>query len=477
MCAIVGFFGKEDVVFDLLSGLLALQHRGQDAAGIVTFDKTFRMKKGLGLVNNVFEKKHLKRLKGPIGIGHTRYTTQGTNDLSNAQPFTINYPFGLSMVHNGNVVNFKELRNELYEERQILLETSNDLELILYTFATELAKNDLKNLQVKDIFDAVERLQLKVKGAYSTITIIANRGLLAFTDAFGIRPVVMGKKETEEGTVYAFASESACFDYLGYEMIGDLNAGEAVFIDMEGNVHRRNGQQQSEKFCIFEYIYFADESSVIQNRLVASERVRMGRMLGKKIKEAGLQPDIVIDVPSSGYFAASGLAEVLEVPYRRGFSKNSHIGRSFISPSQKEREKMVKRKLNPIKQVVEGKKVAVVDDSIVRGTTSKRIVQILREAGAKEVYFISAAPPIKYPCIYGIDMAVSTDLIASKKTLQEITEAIEADAVIYQSLEDLKSLYKDFNFCNACFSGEYPVGGSKKYLKQIRKEREFSQVK
>ena len=471
MCAIVGFFGKDDVVYDLLSGLLALQHRGQDAAGIVTFKKTFRMKKGLGLVNNVFEKKHFKRLKGKIGIGHTRYTTQGTNDVSNAQPFTINYPFGLSMVHNGNVVNFQELRDELYKERQILLETSNDLELILYTFATELAKNDLKNLTVEDIFDAVERLQIKVKGAYSTITIIANRGLLVFTDAFGIRPVVMGKKETKDGTTYAFASESACFDYLGYDMIEDLGAGEAVFIDMKGKIHRRNGHQKGKQFCIFEYIYFADESSVIQNRLVASERVRMGRMLAQKIQNAGLEPDIVIDVPSSGYFSASGLAEALEIPYRRGFSKNSHIGRSFISPSQKEREKMVKRKLNPIKQVVEGKKVAVVDDSIVRGTTSKRIVQTLREAGAREVYFISAAPPIKHPCIYGIDMAVSTDLIASKKTLKQITKIIGADAVIYQSLEDLKSLYKEFNFCNACFSGEYPVGGSKRYLKQIADER------
>lgn len=471
MCAIVGFFGKEDVVYDLLSGLLALQHRGQDAAGIVTFKDTFRMKKGLGLVNNVFGKKHLKRLEGKIGIGHTRYTTQGSNDLLNAQPFAINYPFGLSMVHNGNVVNFQELKDELYEKRQILLDTSSDLELILYTFATELAKNDLKNLSVEDIFDAVERLQVKVKGAYSTITIIANRGLLVFTDAFGIRPVVMGKKKTKKGTTYAFASESACFDYLGYDMIEDLGAGEAVFIDMEGNVHRRNGKKQGDKFCIFEYIYFADESSVIQNRLVASERVKMGRLLGKKVKEAGLNPDIVIDVPSSGYFAASGLAEALNIPYRRGFSKNSHIGRSFISPSQKEREKMVKRKLNPIKQVVEGKKVAVVDDSIVRGTTSKRIVRILKEAGAKEVYFISAAPPIKHPCIYGIDMAVSTELIASKKTLEEITEAIEADAVVYQSLDDLKEMYKDLNFCNACFSGNYPVGGSEKYLKEIAKER------
>ncbi len=476
MCAIVGFFGNENVVYDLMSGLLALQHRGQDAAGIVTFKKNFRMKKGLGLVNNVFDKKHFKRLKGRIGIGHTRYTTQGTNDLTNAQPFAINYPLGLSMVHNGNVVNFQELRDELYKESSILLETSSDLELILYTLANELATNDLKNLTVENIFDAVERLQIKVKGAYSTITIIANHGLLVFTDAFGIRPIVMGKKETKNGTTYAFASESACFDYLGYDMVEDLGAGETVFIDMESNVHRRNGYQRGKKFCIFEYIYFADESSVIQNRLVASERVRMGRILAQKMRDANLNPDIVIDVPSSGYFSASGLAEALEVPYRRGFSKNSHIGRSFIAPTQKAREKMVRRKLNPIQEVVEGKKVAVVDDSIVRGTTSKRIVRILREAGAAEVYFVSAAPPIKYPCVYGIDMAVSTELIASKKTLEEITEAIEADAVIYQSLEDLKSLYSEFNFCDACFTGEYPVGGSTKYLKQMAKEREASRV-
>jgi amidophosphoribosyltransferase len=471
MCGIVGFYGNNDVVYDLVSGLTALQHRGQDSAGIVTFKDTFHIKKGLGLVSNIFKEKNLKRLAGNIGIGHVRYTTQGANELLNVQPFSVNYPFGLAMVHNGNVINFKELRKSLYEEHHRLLETSNDLELLLYTLASELEVKDLKHLNVDDIFDSVESTQKKVKGAYSTITIIANRGFLVFTDPYGIRPLVMGTKKTKKGTIYGFASESTCFDYLEYETVENLKPGQTIFIDNEMKVHKRTTHQEGRAFCIFEYIYFAREDSIIHDRLVASERVRMGQLLANNIRKVGLEPDIVIDVPASAYFFASALAEELHIPYRRGLAKNNHIGRSFILPTQKERENTVRQKLNPIKEIISGKKVAVVDDSIVRGTTSKHLVKLLRQAGADKVYFISAAPPIKQPCVYGIDMAISTELIASQNNIGEIAKFIGADALVYQSLEDLQELYHDFSACYACFSGCYPTGDATEVLHHIEQER------
>ncbi|MFW6366546.1 MAG: amidophosphoribosyltransferase, partial [Spirochaetota bacterium] len=373
MCGIVGFYGPpgSKAVYDIISGLLALQHRGQDSVGVVTFNGTFRTKKGLGTVSTVFKDENLDAIQGRMGLGHVRYTTQGSNELINVQPFTVNYPFGLSMVHNGNVINFRYLRSFLYEEHHRLLETSNDLELILYTFASEMEKHDLKNFSVDDVFAAVTETQKKVEGAYCTITMIANKGMLVFNDPFGIRPLVMGKKMTDDGPVYAFASESTCFDYLDYDIVGDVGPGEAIFIDNQMNVHRRTCHTAGNAFCVFCYIYFAREDSVIHGHLVADIRVRLGRRLADQLHAAGIEPDIVIDVPSSAYFFASGLSEELGVPYRRGFAKNNHIGRSFISPTQSEREKVVKNKLNPIGKIVKGKKIAVVDDSIVRGTTSK----------------------------------------------------------------------------------------------------------
>lgn len=476
MCSIVGFFGQDNVVYEILAGLTALQHRGQDAAGVATFDHIFHIRKGLGLVRDVFTLADARHLTGKIGLGHTRYTTQGTNDVLNAQPMALQYPFGLAMVHNGNIINFKELREQLYNEHHILIETSNDLELILYMLALALAKHDLKKLSVEDIFAAVNELQTQVHGAYAAITIIANKGLLIFTDPHSIRPVSIARKYTDEGICYAVASETTCFDYLGYELIDHLSAGEVVFIDMDLQMHRQLQPPKASRFCIFEYIYFASEDSEFRGRLVATERVRMGKILAQKLRDRGLSPDIVIDVPSSGYFAASGLAEALGVPYRRGLAKNNHIGRSFISPSQLEREKMVKRKLNPIRDVVAGRKIAVVDDSIVRGTTSRRIVSILKEAGAKEVYFISAAPPIKYPCIYGIDMAITTELIAAQKSEEEICQYIGADALIYQSLDDLQKIYPPAEFCCACFNGDYPIAGSTGYLAQVTAERQSTKM-
>lgn len=474
MCGIVGFIGQEEIVYDLLMGLNALQHRGQDAAGITTFKKLFHEKKGLGLVSSVFEEKHLARLVGNIGIGHVRYTTHGSNELKNAQPIGTNYPFGISMAHNGNITNFEEISERLYHDYHILPTTTNDLELILYTFVSELkSSKDLGNVTAEDIFDAVEATQKKVHGAYAAVAVIANHGLLAFCDPNGIRPMVLGKRETEDGVVYGVASETVCFDHLGYKVIRDLKPGEMIFIDNDQNVHSRNGHNKGQRFCVFEFIYFAREDSYFHGRLVAGQRVKMGRMLGKKVREAGLKPDIVIDVPTSGYFAASGLAEELGIPHRRGLVKSNYIGRSFISSKQSEREDIVKRKLNPIARTVQGKKIAVVDDSIVRGTTSRRIVKILREAGAAEIYFISAAPPVLNPCIYGIDMSVTTELIAANKSNEEIREYIGADALIYQSLGELKKMFDDMGLftCMACLSGDYPTENAELALKQIAEER------
>lgn len=471
MCGIVGFYGREHIAYDILNGLLALQHRGQDAAGIITFEQMFHIKKGLGLVSEVFEQRHLERLQGNLGIGHVRYTTHGSNELSNAQPISTSYPFGIAMAHNGNVTNFAEMNQVLYKEYHTLPTTTNDLEIILYTFASELKNKDLANIRPEDIFDAVATTQHRVQGAYSVIAAIANHGLLAFCDPNGIRPMLFGKKETADGTVYGFASESVCFDHLGYETIRYMQPGEIIYIDQDKRVHSHIGTKHEQRFCVFEFIYFAREDSTLHGRLVAGQRVKMGRVLARKVQAAGLKPDIVIDVPTSGYFAASGLAEALGVPHRRGLVKSNYIGRSFISPHPDERAAMVKRKLNPIKKTISGRKIAVVDDSIVRGTTSRQLVKILREAGASEIYFISAAPPILHPCVYGIDMSVSTELIAAQQSSEQIREYIGADALIYQDVADLREIFKDLPTCMACLTGEYPTPVSEELFSSHEADR------
>ena len=471
MCGILGIWGQEDVSEELALGLNAIQHRGQDSAGLVTFDTKFSMKKGCGLVSQVFDDNDVERLRAPAGLGHVRYATIGSTDVLDAQPIAVSYPFGMAMVHNGNVINFNELRRSLYEDHHRLLDTSNDVALILYTFASELETKNLKTLTIDDIFDTVCATQGLVKGAYSAISIIANHGFLAFTDPHGIRPIVLGKRYSDSGMIYAFASETTCFDYLGYQTIRDLNPGEAVFIDTEQRIHTRQCKQADQAFCVFEYIYFAREDSIIHKRLVASERVRMGRALGRTLQKAQLDPDIIIDVPASAYYFASGCAEEMGVPYRRGLSKNNHVGRSFITPTQKSRELLVRQKLNPIRDVVRGRKVAVVDDSIVRGTTSKHLVKQLRASGAEKVFFVSASPPIKHPCIYGIDMSIRREIIAARYDVEDIAGYLGADAVVYQELDDLQSLYSDLPCCDACFSGNYPTEVSPELLDDIEREK------
>jgi len=478
MCGLLGIIGPYPVANDIICGLTALQHRGQDAAGVVTLSDRFHMKKGAGLVASVFHSEEDSRgLLGNVGLGHVRYATQGTTDAFDAQPFAVNYPFGLAMVHNGNVTNFAGLRERLNTEHHRLVETTNDVELILYTLAAELERKNLKHLTVDDIFASVKTLHGKVEGAYSVITLIAGKGMLAFRDANGIRPLIFGRKQTPDGMSYAFASESTCFDYLDFELVRELGPGEAIFITLDGEVHtwHEATTKNGGAFCAFEFIYFAREDAIMNGTLVARERVKAGRRLAHKIIEAGLKPDIVIDVPSSAYFAASGLAEELGIPYRRALTKNNHVGRSFIVPSQVERQRLVRQKLNPIREVIAGKKVAAVDDSIVRGTTSKHIVRLLRDAGATEVYFVSAAPPILHRCVYGIDMATKKEIIAANFTQEEIRIFLEADAVIYQDLDDLKEIYKDVAGCFACFSGKYPTNVPEETLAVIEAERHLRQ--
>ncbi|RCK78025.1 MAG: Amidophosphoribosyltransferase [Candidatus Ozemobacter sibiricus] len=470
MCGILGLIGPDDVARELAFGLTALQHRGQDAAGLVTFDRAFRIKKGNGLVGQLFHDGVLARLAAPAGLGHVRYATQGPVDPAQAQPIYMNYPFGVAMVHNGNVTNAPALARRLQRDHRVI-ETANDLELLLYTFADGLEQRQVAALTPDDVFAAVEGVQTSVEGAYAVLTLLANRGLVGFTDPCGIRPLVLGKRVTGKGPVYAFASETAGLDALGYQTIAELGPGEAVFIDAERRIHARTLVQRPPAFCLFEYIYFAREDSVLRGRLVAEERVAMGRRLARPLLAAGLRPDVIIDVPTSAYFFAEGLADELKVPYRRGFAKNKYVGRSFLFPTPELRQRAVRQKLAPLPNVIRGKKVAVVDDSIVRGTTSRHLVELVREGGAAAVYFVSAAPPVRHPCVYGIDMSIRTELIAANNDLPDIARYIGADAVIYQDLDDLRALYPAGQWCDACFSGCFPTAVDRACFDRIEQER------
>lgn len=474
MCGILGIWGRGPVAAELILGLATLQHRGQDAAGAITFDGSFHVKIGRGLVANVFADKHQERLRGAWGLGHVRYATMGTTEVEDAQPVHVSYPYGLAMVHNGNVTNFADVKERLCTEHHRLVSTSNDVALILYTFAAELEKRDLRSLSIPDLFASVEATQRAVAGAYSAVCLVAGRGMLAFCDPYGIRPLVLGRRQTESGSEFAFASETTCLDFLGFTDVEEIGAGEAVFIDVQGSVHRHCGVKREPAFCVFEFIYFAREDSVVRGRVVARERERIGRRLAGGVAAAGAPPDVVIDVPSSGYFFAAGLAEESGIPFRRGLAKNPHIGRSFIQPTDAERRRSVRLKLNPIRGVVEGCRVAVVDDSIVRGITSRRLVELLRAAGAREVVMVSAAPPVRFPCPYGIDMSTRDEIIASRRSVETVRELIGADALVYQELDDLTDLYADLPCCMACFSGEYPTGLSGADLERVEREKAVS---
>ncbi|MBM3323951.1 amidophosphoribosyltransferase, partial [candidate division WOR-3 bacterium] len=400
MCGIIGLMARREVSTDLVEGLLALQHRGQDSAGVLTSDDTFHLKKGNGTVGSVFNKKNLSRLTGSTGIGHVLYPSVGPGSAEDAQPFYVNHPFGIAMVHNGNVTNYADLRRELQSQDFRQLTSFSDVEPILNVFAEELDKTDLNRFNPASVFRAVRGVFGRVHGAYSVVALIHDRGLLAFRDPFGIRPLVFAR----QGREFAFASESVAFDRLGFRRFGDVAPGEAVFVDLRGRVHRRQVQRGTPRPCIFEFVYIARPDSVIDGIDVYEARLRLGERLAVEVARQGVQPDVVVPVPDTARPAASALASALGVQLREGLIKNRYIARTFIMHGQERRILSVRQKLNPVRSQVQGRDVMLVDDSIVRGTTSREIVQMVREAGARKVFLAITAPPLRFPCVYGIDM-------------------------------------------------------------------------
>lgn len=467
MCGIIGIVSQSEVNQAIYDGLTVLQHRGQDAAGIVTSDSDgkFFLRKDNGLVKDVFHTRHMLKLKGNMGIGHIRYPTAGCSTSAEAQPFYVNSPFGITLAHNGNLTNTKVLKEELFQSDRRHLNTDSDSEVLLNVLAHELQKTTKLKPQAEDIFKAVSQLHRRCRGAYAVVAMIAGVGVLAFRDPFGIRPAVIGKRETKRGNDYIIASESVAIDSLDFTLVRDIAPGECVFIDMAGNLH---AQQCAENPilspCIFEYVYFARPDSIIDGISVHKGRMRMGDKLAQKImrEHPDHDIDVVMPIPDTSRSSAVQLAEVLEVPYREGFIKNRYIGRTFIMPGQTQRKKSVRQKLNPIGLEFEGKNILLVDDSIVRGTTSQQIVQMARDAGARKVFFASAAPPVRYPNVYGIDMPSPDEFVAHNRDEEEIGKELGVDWLVYQDIEDLElavNKHKDVErFDISCFNGQYVTG-------------------
>ncbi|WP_047549046.1 amidophosphoribosyltransferase [Methylotenera sp. G11] len=482
MCGIIGIVGKNPVNQLLYDGLLVLQHRGQDAAGIVTCDgNTFFMHKNNGLVKDVFQTRHMRNLVGNAGIAHVRYPTAGSSNAAEAQPFYVNSPFGIVLGHNGNLTNSEQLKSEMFRQDLRHINTNSDSEVLLNVLAHEIEKTSRNAVLNTDMaFDAVAGVHKRCKGAYAVVAMIANFGLLAFRDPNGIRPLVIGKSETDKGTEYMVASESVALDVLGFQMVRDVEPGEAVFIDMDGNFFSRQCAEDAKlNPCIFEYVYLARPDSVIDGVSVYQTRLDMGKSLADKIKRewADKQIDVVIPIPDTSRPSALQVGLALGLDYREGFIKNRYIGRTFIMPGQALRKKSVRQKLNPIGIEFKGKNVLLVDDSIVRGTTSQQIVQMARDAGANKVYFASAAPPVRFPNVYGIDMPSRDELLATGRSDEEICKEIGADALIYQ---DLDALIADVKFRNpkiknfdcSCFDGKYVTGDiTETYLAKIESAR------
>ena len=483
MCGIIGVVAKNAVNQMLYDGLLVLQHRGQDAAGIVTSEgSTFHMHKDNGMVHDVFRTRDMRNLLGNVGIAHVRYPTAGcASSSAEAQPFYVNSPFGVVLAHNGNLTNTEQLKHELFRQDLRHVNTSSDSEVLLNVLAHELTEA-IGNvfLSPAAVFAAVAGVHRRCRGAYAVVAMIAGYGLLAFRDPYGIRPLVIGKRETEQGTEYMVASESVVLDVLGYKLMRDVEPGEAVYIDDEGNFYSQMcAQLTSHNPCIFEYVYLARPDSVIDGVSVYETRLRMGESLAEKILRdwPNLQIDVVIPIPDTSRPSALQLANRLGLPYREGFIKNRYIGRTFIMPGQALRKKSVRQKLNPIAIEFRGKNVLLVDDSIVRGTTSHEIVQMAREAGARKVFFASAAPPVRFPNVYGIDMPTRHELLATGRTDQEISKEIGADLVIYQDLSALEDAVRKLNpslvkFETSCFSGVYVTGDvTPEYLASVESAR------
>ena len=478
MCGVAGIFGHDYVGQDMYDALITLQHRGQDAAGMITFDGKFHTQKDHGLVKDVFHTRDMKRLKGHVAIGHTRYSTIGSGSVEDTQPFLGQAPFGVALAHNGNVFNTYELKKELFEKDHRLVNSNCDAEVILNLFTKALTKQNPDKLKPEHIWNAVESVYNRAKGAYSVVSYVARQGMIAFRDPHGIRPLLFGKRKNGLNTDYIFASESVTLDILGFELIRDVDAGEAIFIDEETReVHTKRIVSKKRIPCIFEYIYFARPDSLLNNISVLRSRGRMGKNLAKKIKAAKLDIDVVMPVPSSSRPAAMAVADELGIKYREGLVKNRYIGRTFIMPGQKVRKKSIRYKLNPMRLEIEGRKILLVDDSIVRGNTSRQIISLLHEYGAKKVYFTSHSPEVVSPCLYGIDIPTYDELIAAGSSVEEIRKFIGADELIYADTDDIFNACLKGNpdikdFCMGCFDRKYKTGDiDNEVLKQNEQSR------
>lgn len=484
MCGIAGIVAKGNVNQDLYDALTVLQHRGQDAAGIVTCQKgLLNQRKGNGLVRDVFHTRHMQRLLGEMGIAHVRYPTAGTSSPALAQPFYVNSPYGISLAHNGNLTNAEALSKELFQSDLRHLNTESDSEVLLNIFAHELQRLGKLVPSPEDVFTAVSGVHKRCRGGYAVVAMIASYGVVGFRDPNGIRPLVYGVRETAAGKEYMLASESVALDVLGFKLVADVAPGEAVFIDVDGNLHiRQCAEQTSLQPCIFEHVYFARPDSIMDGISVYKSRLRQGERLAEKIQRERPDHDIdvIVPIPDSSRIAAQSMAAELGVKFREGLVKNRYIGRTFIMPGQSKRKKSVKQKLNTIGLEFKGKNVMLVDDSIVRGTTCQQIIEMAREAGAAKVYFASAAPPVRYPNVYGIDMPSAGELIAHDRSVEEIRQEIGADWLLYQDLEALIECSAEGNpavdgFDCAVFNGEYVTGDvDQAYLNRLEADRNDS---
>ncbi len=484
MCGIVGIVAKHNVNQTIFDALTVLQHRGQDAAGMVTCQGSrFHLRKDNGLVNEVFRTRHMRKLLGNIGIGHVRYPTAGSSSVAEAQPFYVNSPYGIALAHNGNLTNSRELADDIFRTDLRHINTNSDSEVLLNVFAHELQTNGKLRPSPDDIFNAVTKVHSRCRGGYAVISMITGCGIVAFRDPNGIRPVVYGKRQTDEGTEYMVASESVALDISGFTLVRDLDPGEAIYISAEGEVHTRQCAEETQLHpCLFEFVYLARPDSIIDGISVYKARLRQGELLAQKLlkEHPDHDIDVVIPIPDTSRTCAMEMANAMGVKFREGFIKNRYIGRTFIMPGQTLREKTVRRKLNPIELEFKDKNVLLVDDSIVRGTTSKQIVEMAREMGAKKVYFASAAPAVRYPNVYGIDMPSANELIAHGRTDEEVGELIGADWILYQDIQDLVEstqgggVHIDAFDCSV-FDGKYVTGDiDDQYLSSIDADRNDS---
>jgi len=481
MCGIVGIVGKSNVNLAIYDSLTVLQHRGQDAAGIVTSDRgKLYLRKDNGLVRDVFHTRHMKHLLGNMGLGHVRYPTAGSSGPAQAQPLYVNSPYGISLAHNGNLTNSEELSQDIYRDDLRHLNTDSDSEVLLNVFAHELQALKKIHPTAADVFEAIKAVHRRCRGAYAAVAMLVGYGIVGFRDKHGIRPLVFGKKKVRKGYEYMLASESVALDSQGFTLVRDVAPGEAIFIDVDGNVESMICADDSRLTpCIFEHVYFARPDSMIDGVSVYKSRLRMGEKLAQKIQRERPDHDIdvIIPIPDTSRTAAVELANALGVKFREGFVKNRYIGRTFIMPGQSQRKKSVKQKLNAIPLEFQDRNVLLVDDSIVRGTTCKQIIEMARDAGARKVYFCSASPPVKHPNVYGIDMPAVKELIAHGKTIEEIQQNIGADWLIFQELDDLIASCAEgsllpMDFECSVFDGKYVTGDvTEAYLAKLEARR------